>query len=81
MEGRFNGGFFVLQVWGAYIWRGLFSEFCGILLGASCYRIQVKIQPSWLPYSLSSSSAAAAALAGWITNVIKPQLVTSAKQY
>ena len=27
--GRFNGGFFALRVWGAYIWRGLFSEFCG----------------------------------------------------
>ena len=23
LEGRFNGGFFVLPVWGAYIWRGL----------------------------------------------------------
>ena len=29
-EGRFNGGFFVLRVWGAYIWRGLLSEFYGI---------------------------------------------------
>ena len=27
MEGRFNGGFFALPVWGAYTWRGLFSEF------------------------------------------------------
>ena len=27
LEGRFNGRFFVLLVWGAYIWRGLFSEF------------------------------------------------------
>ena len=27
LEGRFNGGFFALRVWGAYIWRGLFSEF------------------------------------------------------
>ena len=25
LERRFNGGFFVLQFWGAYIWRGLFS--------------------------------------------------------
>ena len=32
MEGRFNGRFFAFQVWGAYIWRGLFSEFYGILL-------------------------------------------------
>ena len=30
MEGRFNGRFFALQVWGAYIWRGVFSEFYGI---------------------------------------------------
>ena len=28
--GRFNGGFFALPVWGAYTWRGLFSEFYGI---------------------------------------------------
>ena len=26
-EGRFNGGFFALRFWGAYIWRDLFSEF------------------------------------------------------
>ena len=26
MEGRFNGGFFALPVWGAYIWRGLYKE-------------------------------------------------------
>ena len=26
MEGRFNGRFFALQVWGAYIWRGLYME-------------------------------------------------------
>ena len=32
LEGRFNGGFFALPVWGALIWRGLFSEFYGILL-------------------------------------------------
>ena len=30
LERRFNGGFFVLPVWGAYTWRGLFSEFYGI---------------------------------------------------
>ena len=30
MEGRFNGRFFALPVWGAYIWRGLLSEFYGI---------------------------------------------------
>ena len=29
LEGRFNGEFFALPVWGAYTWRGLFSEFYG----------------------------------------------------
>ena len=28
-EGRFNGGFIALRFWGAYTWRGLFSEFYG----------------------------------------------------
>ena len=27
LGGRFNGRFFALPVWGAYIWRALFSEF------------------------------------------------------
>ena len=31
LEGPFNGGFFALRVWGAYTWKGLFSEFYGIL--------------------------------------------------
>ena len=26
LEARFNGGFFTLRVWGAYIWRGLHTE-------------------------------------------------------
>ena len=26
LEGRFNGGFFALPVWGAYIWRGLYMD-------------------------------------------------------
>ena len=32
LEGRFNGGFFALPVWGGglILWRGLFSEFYGI---------------------------------------------------
>ena len=30
LEGQFNGGFCALRVSGAYIWRGLFSEFDGI---------------------------------------------------
>ena len=29
LEGRFNGGFFALFDWGAYILRGLLSEFYG----------------------------------------------------
>ena len=29
-EGQFNGGFFALQVWGAYTWKGLFLEFYGV---------------------------------------------------
>ena len=31
LEGRFNGGFFALPVWGAYIWRGLYIE--GLIFG------------------------------------------------
>ena len=36
LEGRFNGGFYTLRVWGAYIWRAytwrrLFSAFYGNL--------------------------------------------------
>ena len=30
-EGRFNGGFFAIQFWGAYIWRGLYME--GLIFG------------------------------------------------
>ena len=26
LEGRFNGGFFALPVWGVYIWGGLYME-------------------------------------------------------
>ena len=29
-RGDLREGFFALRVWGAYIWRGLFSEFYGI---------------------------------------------------
>ena len=31
LEGEFNRGFFVLRVWGAYIWRGLYME--GLIFG------------------------------------------------
>ena len=26
LEGKFNGEFFALRGWGAYIWRGLYTE-------------------------------------------------------
>ena len=35
MEGQFNGGFFALRVWGAYIWRGLYME--GLIFGILRY--------------------------------------------
>ena len=35
LEGRFNGGFFVLQVWGAFIWRGLYID--GLIFGILRY--------------------------------------------
>ena len=31
LEGRFNGGVFALPVWGAYIWRSLYTE--GLIFG------------------------------------------------
>ena len=34
-EGRFNGGFFGLRFWGAYIWRGLYME--GLIFGILRY--------------------------------------------
>ena len=34
-EGRFNGGFFALLFWGAYIWRGLYME--GLIFGILRY--------------------------------------------
>ena len=37
MEGRFNGRFFVLQVWGAYIWRGSYME--GHIFGFLLYKV------------------------------------------
>ena len=35
LEGRFNGGFFALPVWGAYIWRGL--QIKGLIFGILRY--------------------------------------------
>ena len=45
LEGRFNGGFFALRVWGAYIWRGLYME--GLIFGILWYnliQIELKMQ-------------------------------------
>ena len=36
LEGRFNGGFFALPDWGAYIWRGLYME--GLIHGGAYFR-------------------------------------------
>ena len=33
---RINGGFFALQVWGAYIWKGLYME--GLIFGILRYQ-------------------------------------------
>ena len=41
MEGRFKGRFFALQVWGAYIWRGLYME--GLIFGILRYSHQIFI--------------------------------------
>ena len=35
LEGRFNGGFFALRFWRAYIWRGLYME--GLIFGILRY--------------------------------------------
>ena len=39
LEGRFSGGFFMLLVWGAYIWRGLHME--GLIFGILQYSASV----------------------------------------
>ena len=49
LEGRFNGGFFMryefggLIFGGAYTWRGLFSEFYGIIELIECRRIRMPL--------------------------------------
>ena len=51
MEGRFNGGFFLLPVWGAYTWRGLFSEFCGHSLSFRWSHKKFEVWPRTPPVS------------------------------
>ena len=46
LEGEFNRGFFVLRVWGAYIWRGSYME--GLIFGILRYLI-VHVQDLYLP--------------------------------
>ena len=46
LEGEFNRRFFVLRVWGAYIWRGLYME--GLIFGILQYLI-VHVQDLYLP--------------------------------
>ena len=40
LEGRLNGGFFALRVWGAYIWRGLYME--GLIFGILRYPLLIQ---------------------------------------
>ena len=43
LEGRFNGGFFALPVWEAYIWRGLYVEV--LIFGGAYFRtFRVKVK-------------------------------------
>ena len=46
LEGEFNRGFFVLRVWGDYIWRGLYME--GLIFGILQCLI-VHVQDLYLP--------------------------------
>ena len=57
LEGRFNGGFFALPVWGAYIWRSLYME--GLIFGILRYlssdverveRTQVDLATRWAQF-------------------------------
>ena len=48
-EGRFNGGFFALRSWGAYIWRGLYIE--GLIFGILRYSVSLLNRSSFFPQS------------------------------
>ena len=50
LERRFNGGVFALRVWGAYIWKGLFSEFYGTerIYGLSKKELEMDFKKSFL---------------------------------
>ena len=57
LEGRFNRGFFALPVWGAYIWKCLFSEFYGNYSNcySLCHRLNLtsvtSVKQHWYPCS------------------------------
>ena len=42
LEGRFNGGFFALPVWGAHIWRDLYME--GLIFGILRYLFERRFE-------------------------------------
>ena len=48
LEGRFNGGFFALRVWEAYIWRGLYKN--GLILGNFTVSFDIQVFPSQEKY-------------------------------
>ena len=60
LEGRFNGGFFALPVWGAYFWRGLYTE--GLIFGIlrymylkDCVTTFIQIQTQGMDTKLSET--------------------------
>ena len=55
LEGQFNGGFFALQGWGgAYIWRGLFSEFYSMCKNAPETELWIKENSNFGENEISS---------------------------
>ena len=50
-EGRFNGGFFALRFWGAYIWRGLYME--GLIFGILRYFFHVLYLANVIDYGFN----------------------------
>ena len=52
LEGRFNGGLFVLRVWGAYIWRGLYMQ--GLIYGILRYITFDALNYSWIVFLVAA---------------------------
>ena len=48
LERQFNGGFFALRVWGAYIWRGLYME--GLIHGGAYFRNFTVLSFAYIAY-------------------------------